>query len=130
MKKTKQIAKNERIHRELRVNLSDEEKVAYGKELGDVLHGIAVEDEKKTLAAELHKAAVKPLESRVTELGKCLRNGWEERFVECEVSLDFRTGSVSVIRLDTGEVIESRGMTAEERQMDIPRIGAGDEVLS
>jgi hypothetical protein len=33
---------------------------------------------------------------------------------------DYRLGSVTITRIDTGEVIRERPMSAEERQMELP----------
>ncbi|MBW1937119.1 MAG: hypothetical protein JRI84_16565, partial [Deltaproteobacteria bacterium] len=50
-------------------------------------------------------------------LAQKIRQGSEMRLVKCRVEQDFLTNSVKTYRLDTGELVEERAMTAEERQM-------------
>jgi hypothetical protein len=48
-----------------------------------------------------------------------IRAGYEFREVEVQVIHNYETGKVNKYRIDTGEEIESRAMTAGERQMTI-----------
>ena len=45
------------------------------------------------------------------------RSGFEMRNIECLVSNKFETNTVTVTRLDTGEIIRERALTGEERQL-------------
>lgn len=41
------------------------------------------------------------------------------RNIECEITTDFSKNNVIIKRLDTGEKIEERAMTAGERQLEL-----------
>ena len=41
------------------------------------------------------------------------------RTIECKEVLNYRTGNAGVFRLDTGERVEERPLTAAERQMKL-----------
>jgi len=55
-------------------------------------------------------------EAELTSFAEKLRSGFEMRNVECEIEGDYKTGTVSIIRLDTGEIVRDRVMTNDERQ--------------
>ena len=63
------------------------------------------------------KLAVDELEAKIGELSHVVATREEERLIEVETKADDTTGKVCIIRLDTGEVIRERNMTAEERQI-------------
>lgn len=65
------------------------------------------------------KAQVKKLSQRSDALALEIRTGEEYRQVECTERRDFRNNLVDVVRMDTGEVVRSRPMTAGERQEQI-----------
>lgn len=66
------------------------------------------------------KSRLERCEAEQNRLSVLLNNGYELRDVECEVISDFKSGQISVVRLDTGEEVEVRPMTEEERQRDLP----------
>ena len=66
------------------------------------------------------KAQIAKLEAEITEKALQINNGYEYRNVECRMDKDFRLGTVTITRLDTGEVIRERPMTGEERQGRLP----------
>lgn len=55
-----------------------------------------------------------------------INSGVEDRPVECVEKRDYSKGKVEVVRTDTGVVVESRTMSAEERQQATKAV-AGDE---
>jgi hypothetical protein len=55
----------------------------------------------------------------MASLAEKVRSGYEHRNVDCLKSLDYRLGTVTITRLDTGEVMRERPMDAEERQMSL-----------
>jgi hypothetical protein len=48
-----------------------------------------------------------------------IRQGFEMRLVECRMEKEFATNAVRLYRLDTGELVEERAMTVEERQRSL-----------
>ena len=60
------------------------------------------------------------LEEVTARLGGSISSGSEEREVECELRKDYVHGNVTTVRSDTGEVVDERTMTADERQECMP----------
>lgn len=69
------------------------------------------------------KAKIKTLETQIDELATCAREGQERRDVDCLWRRDEEQLRMRLIRLDTGDEIDSRSMTDFERQLGLPRIG-------
>lgn len=67
------------------------------------------------------RTMTKPLKERIAALKTEIDDG-EERRIECQEVKEFSTNSLRVIRMDTGEEIERRALTAEERQQELPLV--------
>jgi hypothetical protein len=127
MKKDKDNAEKERAEskpvvrsketRLLKCPLTDEELLAYGQALADAQQTIV------ELEAELQefkdgmKGKVAGAEGAVVRYGSLIRQRYEHRRIECEIVKDYQAETVRVIRGDTGETIESRGMEKAELEM-------------
>ena len=93
------------------------------RELADIADKVSqlvreVEDResiKKAVASQLKADLEQSVNDLRVQSGKH-RDGYEYRDVDCEVEKNFRMGLVTTTRLDTGEIIEERAMTTEERQ--------------
>lgn len=75
-------------------------------------------ERKKEVTAQL-TADVEVHRTEVDRLGTLLANGYEYRPVECALSADFARAEIKITRMDTGEIVEQRPMTAEERQREL-----------
>jgi hypothetical protein len=62
------------------------------------------------------KAELSALEGNMTMMSEKIRSGYEHRNIDCRKEFDYRLGTVTITRLDTGEVVEERPMDAEETQ--------------
>ena len=71
-------------------------------------------------AAAFAKGQIEAAEERIGKAARKLNTGHEERPVECEISLLYDTGRAVVLRCDTGDFVEDRAMTTEERQTELP----------
>lgn len=67
---------------------------------------------------------IKKCDGEIEGQAELLRDGMARMDVECEERPDFRTNSVTVVRLDTGEIVETRAMSVTERQLEL---GTGDD---
>ena len=82
--------------------------------------------ERETLEARvarssaLHKAARAEAVAAIRNLTVRLTNGYELRDVDCDLVRDFTQHSISIVRLDTGEVVEMRPMEPAEAQRSLP----------
>lgn len=104
------------VQRSVRCILSRDERLSYGDQLGTStqLHAQAVEHKKEVsnqLTAEVKKHA-----NEVSRLGTLLANGYEYRIVDCVLRIDRISGKATTTVPDTGEIIEDRNLTADEKQ--------------
>ncbi len=107
----------ERVKEYLKCTLTEAELRAQAEKMAQNLSQIAQYE------ADL-KSIKKQIESDIArcqaDLGSAVekfRSGFEMRNVDCEVKKDFDTNTVRSYRLDTGEMIRERALTAEERQL-------------
>lgn len=80
------------------------------------MKGEQAEKDKKA-ADDAYKATIEEAYADVSKLTQIIRRGKLDKPVQCEIKRDYRLGSIRVTRMDTWEVIESRPMTTQERQM-------------
>lgn len=102
--------------RELTCDLSDEDVIERAKALAHALSEVNVLEVQRRASAKHFGEDIKALEREVEKLAVSIRTRQELREVECLEKREFRTNEVVVVRTDTGDVIDSRAMTIEERQ--------------
>ena len=76
----------------------------------------SLESDLKSLRKQI-ESDIAAAEGALNSAVEKFRSGWEMRSIDCEIRKDFETNTVLTVRLDTGEIIRQRAMTAEERQM-------------
>jgi len=102
--------------RELTCKLNEQERLAAGDDLAKVMDSInSCEKEKKSITSS-YTARLNELKSKADGLHLKVKDRVEVRKVDCEEVWDNNTATVIERRLDTGEVISERKMTADERQ--------------
>jgi hypothetical protein len=108
---------NEKKTLMLPVALTDEEKLEMAKNLTERLQVLnELEDERKREAQRL-KFEMDAEKTQVDYLAKCIREGMEEREVECEVVYNLPVrGMKQVIRLDSMEVVDEKEMTDQDKR--------------
>lgn len=79
-------------------------------------------------AAAVAKADLEEIEGEVDRLAGIVRAKAEPRPVETRVVRDYERGVVDTVRLDTGELVRTRAMTEQERQIRI--FDDGEEVVT
>lgn len=108
-----------RTTQRLPVQLTDEELLDRSTALVDnIQKTAALEEEKKSVDADF-KGKIKARAEVSRKLTEIISNRTEDREVECEVKKDFERGTVTTVRMDTGEVVETRPITADERQEEL-----------
>jgi hypothetical protein len=98
-----------------------DEKVTKKKEKR-IVHALTEKkDEQEKMNAEIlpRRKKIKELEGEIETLRAQIENGTEDREVLCDVVKDFIHHKVLVRRRDTGDVVEDRTMTEEDRQEDL-----------
>ena len=63
----------------------------------------------------------------MTQLAREARDREAMRDVQCVWEADYGRGVATLIRTDTGEAIETRGLTTEEMQIQIPPTNVGED---
>ena len=77
------------------------------------------EDSAKSVAAQF-KAEIKALSGDVEQLAVKVRNKFEYRPVRCQILRNFTTKEISYIRMDNGEIHQTRTMRPDEAQIEMP----------
>lgn len=102
--------------RTLPVRLTDGELLAKSKELAAKITELdEVEDRKKSAVAQC-KVKSDELDLDIHKIARILRTGREDREVEVSEIRNDPARTIEVVRLDTGEIVESRPMTIHELQ--------------
>ena len=105
--------------RKLPVQLNDEEIADRGRAVAKAVEErAALQEAKKEADADIN-GKIKEQGGIIRTLSRVIATGTEEREIEVEVKKDNESRTVSVIREDTGEVVETRPMTAEELQQNL-----------
>ena len=102
--------------RELPCKLTDEELLKYGKEFAESVNKLnRLEDSKKSYVSQI-KAQIESAQAQVNLLSNKIATGEEYRKVECNIKWDWVNGEKSIIRTDTGEIVQTVIITEEEKQ--------------
>ena len=104
----------------LKCVLTDAERLEKGQQLADCQNERGIIEEEQDQVKSQFKARLSANEGQASSLGAALRAGYEYRSVDCRVVKNYGTGRVHTIRKDTGETVEARDMSDEERQMGLP----------
>lgn len=100
----------------LPVPLTDAEYKEIGKQQAQANQEIAqAEDELKSVRSQ-YKSRIDSAEARRNEYAAIINAGHQQKQVECCQVKDFRENTVTLVRLDTHEIVRTRTMTAGERQ--------------
>jgi hypothetical protein len=112
----------------LPVQLTEDELRAKGRQQASaMIEYTALEGEKRELVAELG-TRLKSKRKELDRLAVEVRTGLESRPVECELVPIWGSHTVVTVRRDTGEQIDTRQMTAPERQLELRAVsGEPDE---
>lgn len=115
--KNNRDAREEPFERDLRVILTTDQVAERADRLAHLM-------KQRDSKVELAKAAMSHAKSEIAELDATSRRlGAEVRDKACYMptrcvrTFDYRTGRVTETRSDTGEIIDERAMTPEERQL-------------
>lgn len=107
------------VYRNLKAFFTEKEKVSLAE-------GFAAEHSRKVhiendfdSVKKQYQTDLKRAEAEISSIAERLNTGWEMRRVECVETKDWRTGTITLVRKDTGEIVEERAMTGEERQAEL-----------
>lgn len=108
------------VTRSLPCRLTDPELLTKADELSVVVQEVSAEEDRQTDVKAQMKAKLTELDARKTRLAITIGRKEEYRDVRCELQADVQAGTVTVIRTDTGESLETRPMTEDEKQKSLP----------
>lgn len=108
------------IKKLLRVNLTTEELSALAAKMAEDQATLErLEDEKKSVTKDF-ASRIEITTGTIRQEAGTYRQGWELREVQCSEVTDRRSGLLTVVRLDTGEEVSRRKLTAEEMELRLP----------
>lgn len=99
--------------------LTKEEKLDYGQAMADAQAERTALEGQLTSVKKEYQGKIDAATATAERLGGIIRSGYEFRTTDCEQVMNWSDKTVKVIRLDTGEVVSSRRMTEEEKQMPL-----------
>lgn len=106
-----------RIERKLRCELTEDELKIRAASLADTVRTMRETQRARKENAKQFGDLIAGIEERQRELSDAIETGIEERLVACVVRLHHpNVATKTIIRLDTGELLEECAMTAEECQ--------------
>ena len=100
----------------LSCRLTDSEIGRYSAELSGLVLGLEELEEEARETAKEFREQIKARKKSQTALASKIRSRSEVRAVKCKIVPNLEAGLVDVIRLDTGELVRSREMSAEEER--------------
>ncbi len=119
------MVSKEKDRKYLKHEFSIEEKRAASEELARAVNEKeSAESELKSIKSQFDSRK-KLAEEAILKYAQQISTGYEYRQTDVEIVKDFTTGTVTVWRLDTDKIVETRRMTGADRQM---RIDTGEEV--
>jgi len=117
--KEKSRRKVEAFRQQLRVTLTTEEVASRADRAAHVLAERDQKEEEAKAAQKHLKSIIDNMEAEMRRLSNEVRDHATYQLVDCERVYDYETGRVSEIRKDTGESVNERAMTLEERQQEL-----------
>ena len=99
--------------------LSGEELAEKSREIAETLNALqAKEVEKKAVMSQI-AAEINDLKGKVHRLGGHIRDGFEMRLMPCTIERNFITKKKHFVSVDTGEVVKTEALTAEDMQLEM-----------
>ena len=110
---------SELIVKTVEVELSDDDRLSVAEEIGELVNEISEKKRAFQLATAHHKSLISSLVNRQETLLQVLASGMHDVEIECRPEYDYREGMVRLISVDSGDVVEEREMTFQEKQMTV-----------
>lgn len=118
-KKTSKTPEGLKVTRRVLFTLSTDDRSERGQQLVGALEAVEAAEAEWAATSKAHKNAMGKLEDAALKLRMAVRDGVEERDVACTWTKDFRDGVLRCHRDDTGELLEERPLSDEDRQANL-----------
>ncbi len=102
--------------RRLPCKLTDQERQFKGDQLVQKMHAMEEAEDLFEVIRDSHKTRMKEFEKEISVLSRVIRERSEERDVEITENKDYESKTAQTVRLDTGEVVDTRPLTPQELQ--------------
>jgi len=76
------------------------------------------EDDKKAIMSDL-KSKIDGISAHVNGAATKLNNGYEMRYIECEIDRGFKKKIITWKRVDSKEIAKTKNMTSDDIQMEL-----------
>jgi hypothetical protein len=106
----------------LPVHFTDAELQAIGLQLAATHQKIGVLTVEKKQSADEFKERIESATTEASRLAQNRIDGFEHRYVDCEITFDFEKGMKQTVRLDVAEIVSEEPMKDEERQLALAAI--------
>ena len=120
------MIKNEPFMKSLKCKLTDAEKALLSQRVVELVSKKEEVERQKAAASSRYGGELKEIWSEIAELSQRHREGFEYREVECYTEFSWTDGVAKVIRSDTYEMVSSRTISDDERQMHIDELEQED----
>jgi len=110
---------NEIIFRNLPVKLTVDEQLEVAHKMSDALRSIKDLKADKEAIGKSYTSKINIAEGEAWALREKFERGFEDRQVQCHIDYDWAEGTKTIIRVDTGEVVEVLEIPEKERQMSL-----------
>lgn len=97
--------------------LTDDEKTAIAKDAMESIAELTDLERAKKNAGKDFDNKIAATKEKIETLARAHREGIEQRLTPCTITLDYDRGVYLVCREDTGETVQERTLTADERQL-------------
>lgn len=105
--------------KEVRYRFSKDELQDMAQEMAEAVSRLDnLEEELQEVRAGFKEKMAKA-QKTIKQAAAKIRSGWELRTIECRLEKEFANNTVRIYRQDTGELVEERAMTAQERQQEL-----------
>ena len=116
------------VTKALPCKLTDEELLQYGKDVGRAAADRdRIQGEFDSIKQD-YKGKLEEQAAIISKLSARLHSGIETRDVVCVETKDWTNATVTIMRHDTCEVVESRPMREDEKQMELKVVTTPDDV--
>jgi hypothetical protein len=117
--------KTTKEQRSLRCLLTQEELLAAGEKLAELLDNLRRAESERESVSKQYKAREAELAAQIESQQLLVRNKSGYRMVDCVNVLDYTDAKCLVTRTDTGEIIVDRKLTEDEKQSTLEFDNAG-----
>jgi hypothetical protein len=100
----------------LPVKLTDLEYKEFGIKMGQANQDISKAEDELAAVKSQYKSRIDAAVAERNRISSIINSGVEYRKVDCRITKDFRAGTITIIRMDSHEVVRTRTMGIEERQ--------------